>query len=255
MINALRAEWIKLRTITSTRVLLICSFLVTLGFAVLLAFISTTVRTGGNGRHGGDGPSPDVSTMLVGLEIATTLLGVVAVLVAVGDFRFTIRPTFAAEPRRLRVFAAKSILVAAVSSVIGALMIAIALGVSSLILKNRGTTLDFTHQGKSVALGWLLYLVLYSLAGLAIGQLIRHSAGAIVTLIVWSLVLENILAGLSIFFFTWMTKWLPFSAGSRLYSFKDDTELFGRWTGGLYFAGFVALLWIAAAIFTRRRDA
>ena len=98
-------------------------------------------------------------------------------------------------------------------------------------------------------------MILFSLAGLAIAHIIRHSAGSIVTLLVWSLVLENILLALSLAFFKSGTRYLPFNAGQRLYNGGDDTQLFSRWNGGLYFAGFVAVLLGIGALFVQRRDA
>ena len=251
MMNAIRAEWIKLRTITSTWVLLIVSIVLTLFFSTLLAFVSN--RDSGGRR--GDGPAPTIETMLTGVGLATFLVGVVAVLLASGDFRFTIRPTFAAEPRRLRVLLAKMVVVVVASALSGAVMITLALGTSSFILKRRGISLDFNSGGRSTAVGLLLYMMLFSLAGLAIGNLVRHSAGAIVVLILWPLLVESILGGLSRNWFSWLTRWLPFAAGQRMISFADDTLLFGQWTGGAYFAGFVALLLVLAAVFLRRRDA
>ncbi len=251
MMNAVRAEWIKLRTITSTWVLLIVSILLALFFSTLLAFLSK--RDGG--RRGGDGLAPSVEVMLTGVGLATFLVGVVAVLLATGDFRFTIRPTFAAEPRRLRVLLAKMTVVMVASAICGAVMIGLALGTSSLVLKRRGLSLDFSSGGRSAAVGMLVYLILFGLAGLAIGNLIRHSAGAIVVLTLWPLLVEPILKGLSRNWFSWLTRWLPFAAGQRMMSFKDDTLLFGQWTGGAYFAGFVALLLVLAFVFVRRRDA
>jgi ABC-2 type transport system permease protein len=252
MMNAIRAEWIKLRTIRSTWVLLIVSVVLTIGFAVLLGFV---VDEGGAGRRGNGGPGSTVDTTLVGFAIATLLVGVVSVLLATGDFRFTIRQTLAAEPRRLRVMVAKAIVVTLASAVIGAVMIALAVGIGSLIFKSRNMPLSFQDGGWSTIFGSLLHLVLFSLAGLAVGLLIRHSAGAIVVLLVWPLLVEPILGALSRNYFSWMLRWLPFSAGSRLTSFNDDTLLLGRWTGGLYFAAWIAVALALGAYLLKRRDA
>jgi hypothetical protein len=52
-----------------------------------------------------------------------------------------------------------------------------------------------------------------------------------------------------------MLRWLPFTAGGRLTNFNDDTLLLGRWTGGLYFAAWVAALLALGAYLLKRRDA
>ena len=134
-------------------------------------------------------------------------------------------------------------------------MIGLALGSSALILKARGMQLSFDKQGWSVAIGAWLYLVLFCLAALAIAHIIKHSAGAIVTLLVWTLIVENILIVMSMSWFKWMTRYFPFSAGQRLVTYQDDTQLFGRWTGGLYFAGVIGLLFLLGAFLIQRRDA
>ncbi len=252
MMNAVRAEWIKLRTIRSTWVLLIVSIVLTVGFAVLLGFVA---ERGGGGQRGDGGPEPTVETILVGFAIATLLVGVVSVLLATGDFRFTIRQTLAAEPRRLRVMAAKAMVVTLASTIIGAVMIALAVGIGSLIFKSRSMSLSFKDDGWSTIIGSLLYLILFSLAGLAIGLLLRHSAGAIVLLLLLPLLVEPILGALSRNYFSWMLRWLPFTAGGRMTSFNDDTLLLGRWTGGLYFAAWVAALLALGAYLLKRRDA
>jgi ABC-2 type transport system permease protein len=252
MMNAIRAEWIKLRTIRSTWVLLFVAIALTVGFAILLGFVASS---DGGGRRGDGGPGPTVQTTLVGFAIATLLVGVVSVLLATGDFRFTIRQTLAAEPRRLRVMAAKAIVVTLASAIIGAVMIALAVGIGSLIFKSRDLSLNFKDDGWSTIIGSLLYLILYSLAGLAIGLLVRHSAGAIVLLLVWPLLVEPIVGALSRNYFSWMLRWLPFSAGSRMTSFSDDTLLLGRWTGGLYFGAWVAALLVLGSYLLKRRDA
>ena len=248
MMNAIRAEWIKLRTIRSTWVLLIVSVIITL-------LISTLISMYGIDRQDGTGNVSMISKVLIGVSLSTSLLGVVATLLASSDFRFTIRQTYAAEPRRLRVFAAKVITSACATGAVGAFMIGLALGSSALILKARGMQLSFDKQGWSVAIGAWLYLVLFCLAALAIAHIIKHSAGAIVTLLVWTLIVENILIVMSMSWFKWMTRYFPFSAGQRLVTYQDDTQLFGRWTGGLYFAGVIGLLFLLGAFLIQRRDA
>jgi ABC-2 type transport system permease protein len=250
MMNAIRAEWIKLRTIRSTWVLLFVSIGLTLLISLPISIFAIKADT-----EFDRGSQSMITVLLFGVALSTSLLGVVSTLLASGEFRFTIRQTFAAEPKRMRVFAAKVITSVGATAVVGAAMIALALGSSALILKIRDVPISFANQGWSVAIGSWLYLILFSLAGMAIAFIIRHSAGAIVALLVWSLLLEGIVFLMATAWFKWFARYLPFSAGQRMSAFRDDTNLFGRWNGGLYFAGFVAVLLAFGAFLMNRRDA
>lgn len=250
MMNAIRAEWIKLRTIRSTWVLLFVSIGLTLLISIPISMFAIKAQDTFD-----RGSGSMINVLLLGVALATSLLGVVSTLLASGEFRFTIRQTFAAEPNRLRVFAAKVITSVGATAAVGAAMIALALGSSALILKIRHIGISFDNQGWSVAIGAWLYLILFSLAGLAIAFIIRHSAGAIVALLVWSLLLEGIVLLMATAWFKWFARYLPFNAGQRMSSFQDNTILFGRWNGGVYFAGFVAVLLALGAFLVNRRDA
>jgi len=99
-----RMEWIKLRSLRSTWLTLAIAVAASAGIALTIGSSSTT--SGGM----------FVGNTLVGMLIGVLLIGVVGVLAMTSEYTSgTIRATFAAAPRRLRVLAAKAAVVGAVA--------------------------------------------------------------------------------------------------------------------------------------------
>ncbi len=108
----------------------------------------------------------------------TILLPVVAILLFAGEWSqrsaFT---TFTQEPRRLRVLNAKlavSLLLGCGAAVYGGVVTAVALGLTSA----SGRSLE-ADVGVGIAAGYLVFVLLNVLAGVALGVLLQSSATAI----------------------------------------------------------------------------
>ena len=90
----------------------------------------------------------------------------------------TVLTTFTQEPRRIRVINAKvtvSLLLAAAAAVFGGLVTAAGLGVAAA----SGRELD-ANLNAGVVVGYLLFVLLNVLTGVAFGALLHNSAAAIV---------------------------------------------------------------------------
>ena len=113
--DAVHSEWIKLRTARSNLVLLV--------LALVVPVLTTALATAATPLDSlpDDTPANRFSLAIAGTGIGHTLLAVLGVLVIGSEFRHnTIRTTFSAIPRRLRVHRAKIVTVAAVGLVVGA---------------------------------------------------------------------------------------------------------------------------------------
>src|SRR5436190_17003791 len=101
MIDTLRSEWIKLRTVRMNWVMGI----VALAFPLIVSTLTAALKKKSTLR------TQDIFDVITGTSVVSALLlGVVAASGVAGEFGFgTIRPTFAATPRRLRVVAAKAV--------------------------------------------------------------------------------------------------------------------------------------------------
>ena len=96
MINTLRSEWIKLRTVRMNCVLFIIAVAFPVVVCVLVGLAAATST---------DLTVSDVAGLVTGTSVVTALLlGVVGAVSITAEFAYgTIRPTFAATPRRMRV--------------------------------------------------------------------------------------------------------------------------------------------------------
>ena len=247
MTDAIRSEWIKLRSARSNLVLLILAAAVPIALTLLLAF---TVQPE-------DLTAEDTfDLVLVGDYIGQLLIGVLGVLVIGQEYRHTtIRVTFTADPNRGRVMTAKALVVAATGLVVGgvATLFSYVLGNAILTSRDMELVLDGSTQLRALA-GAVILFALYGLVGLGLGAIIRATAGAITLLVVWPVIVESIISG----FFPKFGRWLPFTAGSQLMSTSstfDAEEVLTPRAGGLVFTLFALVLLLVGSALVIRRDA
>jgi ABC-2 type transport system permease protein len=245
MIHAIRSEWIKLRSARSNVVLLVLAVAVPIGLTVLVTSVVKTTDVVGSDKF---------MLLVASIFIGQILVGVTGVLVIGQEYRHnTIRVTFTAEPRRLRVMVAKVIAVALTGFVVGVVTTFGCYWIGKAILSVR----DFGDLGVStgtqmrVLWGTIILFVLSGLWGLGLGAVIRATAGAITFLVLWPLLPENIING----FFPKVGKWLPFQAGGQLMAVNRTEDALSPWTGGLVFAAWVLLVLALGTLLVVRRDA
>ena len=247
MKNAIRSEWIKLRTARSNLVLIVLSAAVPIAFTIL---ITATVRSS-------DVDEQDrFSLLLAGAMVGHLLIGVLGVLVIGQEFRHTtIRVTFTAEPRRARVMMAKALVVVVTGLVVGVVATVFSYAIGNAIMTSRGAdvTLPGSTQARAI-IGSIVLFALYGLVGLGVGSIIRATAGAITLVVVWPLIVESIINSI----LPKIGKWLPFNAGSQLVSTDatiNRSEALTPRAGGLVFLIFALVLLAVGTALVSRRDA
>jgi ABC-2 type transport system permease protein len=252
VINTLRSEWIKLRTVRMNFVLVILAIAFPLVITVLTALLIDN----------SDMNTQDMFDMIrTTVVITAMLLGVIGATAITSEFGFgTIRPTFAATPKRARVMIAKAIMTVFVALVVTALVVALCYGLGSGILNGRdgSIALDQVQDGKLALIGVALYAGIISLLGYGLGLLTRSSPVAVAVLILWPLVAEFLVAALlSVAGLDNALDWMPYQAGGQLMSLGDELrgDTFSRLTGGLYFFAVAAAVAMLGAVITNRRDA
>jgi ABC-2 type transport system permease protein len=254
--SVLRSEWIKTRTIRMNWVLFVIAVVFPLVVAGLFAGFSDTENLF----------ALDQFRLVSGGVIVTSmLLGVIGATSITGEYGFnTIRPTFAATPRRVRVVAAKAVVAAAVALVVGVVVTVAGLALVNTLVRSRvdasvpDSALDVTSVDDffAASLGIVVFCALLGLFGLAIGLIIHSTPAAVATIVLWPLLVENIVAAiLSGVGVDNPGKWMPYQAGTNLWQVGDFDGTLGRWGGGLYFAGVTLVLFVLGTFIVNRRDA
>jgi ABC-type transport system involved in multi-copper enzyme maturation permease subunit len=178
---ALQAEWTKLRSLRSTWIIVSLAIGLSIGFSAIIALTSGLTHDGWNDtvRNAFDPVLTTNSGSLFGC-IMLIVLGVTAVSSEYSSRM--IRTTFIGNPRRLQVFAAKTIVVAWLGLVITGISIPGMFLVSQPIFAHYGLeTASITDADTYRTLGkiMLTQMLNYALIPFAIAWLLRSAASAI----------------------------------------------------------------------------
>lgn len=253
MVDAVRSEWIKTRSVRSTYWTLLAAMIAMVGLGALFA-----------SRYSQLTPSEQItinptSYSLSGFFLAQLAVGVLAVLAMTSEYSTgSIRATLCSLPQRLTLLAAKSAVLIAITLPVATAASFAAFYTGQAILPTHAAA----HLGnpgvlRSV-LGAGLYLTALGVGSLALGALIRRAAGAIATVVALVFVLPGIVGALPT---SWqnVTRYLPSSAGQAIightrFASTSNHALLSPWTGFTVFIGYVAFALTTAAITLERRD-
>jgi hypothetical protein len=121
-----------------------------------------------------------------------------------------------------------------------------------------GLELGDTSGMAATTLWALVFTSLAALFGLGVGMIVRHGSGAISSLLVWWLVVENLL---TLFLPATVSRFLPFFAGNGLLAIQSDTATadsiavaLSRPENALLFGGYTFALLIIGTVLLYRRD-
>jgi ABC-2 type transport system permease protein len=270
-VGILRSEAIKLLTLRSTFWCCLIVLLLSIGFGLLLSSVHPPHIAGQPVL-----PPPThaqqqataVRDATVGTGIGQLVLAVLGVLVISGEYGTgMIRSTFAAVPKRLPALFAKAIVLAVTSFIVGMVTIYVTAAIIFPLLPGLKVHPDWGDWKLNEALiGGAVYLAIISLIAFSIGAMVRNSAGGIATALGLILVLPTVL---EIVAATTQATWamniadvLPTAAGGHLYTYvvgavttTSGVISLDRTTGGLILLAWFVVLFIAAAILLKRRDA
>ena len=237
-----RMEWIKLRTLRSTRW--------TLLFA-LAGMVGIGIAAGVNTRN----PNGDVTNnILAGGALGSIVFAVLGVLVMTSEYSSgTIRATLAAIPNRPLVLTAKAAVFAVTALAAGELATFANFLAGAAFLRSGVPHPALSQPAvlRAVALSGA-YLCLIGLIGLALGVIVRHGAAALVVLV--ALVFVAPLAGLA---GTSAGKFLPELIYANSLGATKPVQGFtlSPWAGLGIIAAYTAVLLVAGGWLLVRRDA
>ncbi|MGI8752024.1 MAG: ABC transporter permease [Acidimicrobiales bacterium] len=249
----LRSEWIKLRTLRSTIIVLAVTVVGIVGIGLLIAAVTNSnfSSMGADQRAHFNA----IDRVLGGVNIAQLTVGVLGVLIISGEYSTgMIRATFGAVPTRLPVLWAKlAVFATVVFSVCLVSSFAAFLGGEAL-LGTHGVSLSAPGALRAV-FGVSLYLTVAGLLGVAFGFIVRNTAGGIAALFGVLLVLPGLANLLPSSWQSSVVPYFPSNAGQALYTQRGDHAMMHPWAGFALFVGYLAIAVIAAAVSLRRRDA
>lgn len=253
VVNVLKSEYCKLRTVRSTFWTLLTAVVANVGVAALLA-IFVSGRLSAHEKSTVD----VVRLTLGGMHVSQVAIGVLGVLVISGEYSTgMIRASLSAVPRRRLVLAAKTAVLTVVSLVTGIGSSFAAYFIFQAVRSGSSLSATLSDPGvlRAVA-GGGLYLGVIGLLGLGLGAIIRAPAGAIAALLGLMFVpplLSNLLPQ------SWQTTigpYLPLNAGGQIYIASHfDPNSLAPWTGLGVFCLYAAAALATGIFLISHRDA
>ena len=253
--RVLRSEWLKFWSLRSSYITLGATVLGMIGFGVL--FSAVTANRWPELREARRLVFDPTGTSLRGFELAQLIIGVLGVLLVTGEYSTgMIRASMSAAPKRLPVVWAKAAVFTAVAFVVGEVSAFVAFFAGQALLSGQHiqTTLGAPEVLRTV-FGTGLYLTGVGLLGVALGWIIRSTAGGIATLFGLLLVLPALGEALPDTWAEHINPYLPSIAGQSLTAVHPDSGLLAPWTGFGVFCVYVVVAFAFAVVLVKRRDA
>jgi hypothetical protein len=191
-LRVVRSEWVKLRSLRSTGWTLGSAVLLLVGLGIPLCLQASHHWSPAEVQSRDQDP---VFQSLGGLLLAQIPIGVLGVLTVTGEYATgMIRATLGLVPKRLPVLWAKVAVFGLASFTLMLVAALVSFLAGQVPLSNHGVGATLSSPGAARAvLGAAGYLALVGLLGLALGALLRHTAGAVSALL-------GVLLGLPILF-------------------------------------------------------
>jgi len=261
-VRVLNSEFIKFRTLLSTLILLASTAVVMVGFGALSAWgtgqfadaaASDPSAAEAMAAQGGD---LAVTVPTSGIAFAQLILGSLGVLLMSSEFTTGMaRSTFAAVPKRIPAFLAKLVVVMVSAFVLTAVSTYIAGLVSVPILDNYGLKLDLgSAQSVKLLLVNSVYVAAVAAIGMAMGTLVRNSAGGIMSLVGLFFVAPIAFQLIPGEFFEEARKYLPGNTINALTAVEHVPDTLEVWQAALVLGAWVVVPLVLAMVLLKKRD-
>ncbi len=202
---------------------------------------------------------------LRGVGLGQSIFMIMSALAITTEYRFsTIRSTFLAAPKRANVLLAKTLLLAGLGAVVGFVCAVGAFFIAKALAKEPPLPLVLEGETWREVVGYAALFAIAAVIAVAIGTLVRQSAGAITLLLLWPLLVEPLFTLIPTIG-PKVEPWLPFTAGDEfitptfnvpgLDNVVSDRPGPTPVQGLLVFLATGVVLWLIAAVALNRRDA
>lgn len=246
--NVIRSESIKLRSVRGTTIFVGLATVIGVGMALILG---KAVKTDPYDHL----PFTIGNTFLVSTWL-TTLLAVVAgtLLFTTETQHGTLAGTLTARPSKSSLVAAKVVIASALGFVMGAL------GIAGGLLGGVASGMDTGDMSGAVSgTAWALMLTtLAPVLGLGVGLIVRHSAAAVTSVLIWALAIETLVRGMVP---ATVSRFMPFTAahgilGTRAAADTPETlaAAFSHVGNVLVIGGWAAVTVVVGTALLTRQD-
>jgi len=254
----LSSEWTKIRSVRSTVWALVLLVVLTLGFTVLINGLTAAQWDKTDASQRADiRADPAWQILGAGFQLSQLAICVLGVMVITSEYSTgMIRASLLAVPKRIPMLAAKSVVFAVLVFIVGEVAAFPSFFIGAGILHKYAPVALSDPGVLRAVIGAGLYLAVLGLFALAIGALVRHTAGGITGVIGFVLVLAPLAQLLPGSLGKHVHAYLPTEAGhliARAHQGPDD--LLSPWQGFGVFCLWTAVLLLLAAYFLERRDA
>jgi ABC-2 type transport system permease protein len=249
------SEWTKLHSLRSTRWSLLAAVVLTIALPAIFAAVTSSHWGSMSPHERADRHPLDIAQ--AGVNLSQLAIGVLGVLVITGEYATgMIRASFTAVPKRLPVLWAKIVVFAVVSFVLMLPSVVIAFWVSQTILDRHHllqTSLSAPGVTRSVV-GGAAYLMLFGIFCMAMGAIVRNTAGGIASFVALFFVIPPLL---NVFPTSWqnaINPWIPNSAFRSIFQLTHGSHSLSPAGGLAVSLGYIAFAVAVAAVLLVRRD-
>lgn len=256
--RVLRSEWTKFWSLRSSAITLSASVVV---MVLLGAIASFTYDAEGGGMsmaadQGSGGITDPVGLALTGATFVGLIVGVLGVLMSAGEYGTgMVRSTYTAVPARFPVLWGKAVVIGALAMLVTTAGALVTFVIGSAGLDGEPIALSLTSDGVLRSLlSAGLYFGLVAVLGVALGAVIRSTAGGIVSVVAVLQILPGLATLLPGSVEDSVAPYLPSNAGAAVFSLHGGADVLSPGAGLAVFAGWVVLALAAAAIRLKRTD-
>jgi ABC-2 type transport system permease protein len=253
--DVLRSEWTKLRSVRSTFWALTVTVVLGIGLGAVIS--AATAHSYAKFSVSQKLSWDPTGVSGAGMAIAQLAIAVLGVLAISSEYSSgMIRTSLIAVPKRGRVLAAKSLVFAGVTFVVGEVTTFVAFFAGQALISGHAPHAALGDPGAARAVvGGGLYLAALAVLSVAAGALLRHPAAAIAAMMAVVLVLPLIAEALPDSWRNPVTEFWPTQAGNQITSVYHSAHTLQPWPGFGVMCLFVAIVYAIAWTLLDRRDA
>jgi len=255
----LLAEWTNIRSVRSTVWSLVDFVVVAIGLSTLLAIVIAN-------EWNKPGPHPEHATIMadptgaiygIGFDLGQLALAVLGVIVITSEYSSgAIRSSLLAVPGRVSMLVAKAVVFGVLVLITSAITVFAVFFIATTIYHPDFVVTLGQPGVLRATLGGILYLTVLGLFAMAIGGLIRHTAGAIATVIGLILVVPIIVGLIPGTIAAHIDAYLPTQAGHLIgQTAQQSGDLLSPWQGFGVFCIWTAVVLAVCGYLLVRRDA